>query len=101
MLILSQDGTSLVNMAHIESVVAKGRNVYAFPSDQDRYRLGEYANSDIAEKVVREIGAEYSRFFRCDGGPLLTRPEYVQPFMFEPPKLYKMPPYNGPEEEKK
>ena len=93
MLILSQDKTMLLNLDHITRIKSTGGEILAVDTNRVTNILGEYSSGDAAEKVLQEIIAEYSKFFRCDGGPLATMDAYVQPMMFEAPKIYKMPAY--------
>lgn len=92
MLIYKQDRSMAINFRYIRAVEVVERNVVAIGEDWTE-PLGEYSSSDAAEKVLKEITEEYSKFFRVDGGPLATVNAYVQPMMFEPPKVYKMPAY--------
>ena len=101
MLIMTQDKTALINMRAIERIKAEGHLVRAYYfEDGGRETIGEYASSDLAEKVVGEIADEYGRYLTIQGGPLYTQPGgFVQPQMFEPPKVYKMPRYSGEKDE--
>lgn len=83
----------VINLHHVVSISAIENKVCASGLPCWTETLGEYSSSDAAEKVLREITEEYGRFFRVDGGPLATVNAYVQPMMFEPPKVYKMPAY--------
>lgn len=43
--------------------------------------------------MLAELANEYGKYYRVDGGPMATVDAFVQPLMFEPPKVYKMPEY--------
>lgn len=53
--------------------------------------LGRYDTEERAIEVLGEIFGEYGRYKMCEGGPLATMNVYVQPFAFDPPKVYAMP----------
>ena len=95
MLIFSQDRTALVNLdAGIFAIIAQGNLVVAAEGQTKmEIKLGEYSTSDEAEKVMAELANEYGRYYRVNGGPMATVDAFVQPFMFKPPKVYKMPAY--------
>ena len=103
MLIFSQDRTMLLNMdGGIYAIEAQGRRVVAVGGRRQVGQavvevaetvLGEYSSSDAAEKVLAELANEYGKYYRVDGGPMATVDAFVQPLMFEPPKVYKMPAY--------
>ena len=95
MLIFSQDRTALVNLdVGIFAITAQGNIVVATEGQTKmQIKLGEYRTSDEAQKVLAELADEYATYYRTDGGPLATMDAYAQPFMFEPPKVYKMPAY--------
>lgn len=95
MLIFSQDRTALVNLdAGIFTITAQGNMVVAAEGQTKmEIKLGEYSTSDEAEKVLAELANEYGKYYRVDGGPMATVDAFVQPLMFEPPKVYKMPAY--------
>lgn len=95
MLIFSQDRTALVNLdAGIFAITAQGNMVVAAEGQTKmEIKLGEYSTSDEAEKVLAELANEYGKYYRVDGGPMATVDAFVQPLMFEPPKVYKMPAY--------
>ena len=57
--------------------------------------LGKYESPERAKDVLDEIAEKYSEFCGTNGGPLLTQPGYIQPMLFEPPKVYEMPPRAG------
>lgn len=103
MLIFSQDRTMLLNMdSGVYAIEAKERRVVAIGGRRQAGAvvmevaetvLGEYSNSDEAEKVLEELAGEYGKYYRVEGGPMATVNAFVQPLMFEPPKVYKMPAY--------
>ena len=95
MLIFSQDRTALVNMdVGIFAITAQGNIVVATEGHTKiQIKLGEYSTGDEALKVLAELADEYAMYYRTDGGPLAMVAAFVQPLMFEPPKVYKMPAY--------
>ena len=95
MLIFSQDRTALVNLdVGIFAITAQGNIVVATEGQTKmQIKLGEYRTSDEAQKVLAELANEYGKYYRVDGGPMATVDAFVQPLMFEPPKVYKMPAY--------
>lgn len=103
MLIFSQDRTMLLNIdSGIYTIEAKERWVVAIAGrrqvgavmmEAQETVLGEYSSSDEAEKVLEELANEYGKYYRVEGGQMATVNAFVQPLMFEPPKVYKMPAY--------
>lgn len=93
MLILSQDKTILMNLDHITRIKRTGGEIIAIDTNLVKNTLGEYSSSDAAENVLLEIIEVYSKFFSTKGGLLATINAYVQPMMFEAPKVYEMPEY--------
>lgn len=92
MLIVFQNKTVLLNVDHIVRIFNAGAEVLAVDLNKDTNLLGEYEDTTRAVAVLAEIAEEYAKYYRCSGGPILTHPGgYVQPMMFEPPKLFKMP----------
>ena len=95
MLIFNQSRDMLLNMGpEILVVQTKGNTVVAIEGYPTReFVLGEYSSSDAAKQVLAELANEYGKYYRVDGGPMATVNAFVQPLMFEPPKVYKMPEY--------
>ncbi len=91
MLIMTQAKTGLVNMGQIIRVFAAGGDVMAEDRNSAIILLGSYQKAGRCAEIVMEIAGEYARYFKVEGGQCLTANAYVQPLMFEPPKLYQMP----------
>lgn len=103
MLIMSQNRKFLFNLdragtlflSSCYGVYEEGEPVKvlaSFPLAEDvTENLGEYESEARAMEVLEEIGKEYGKYMRSDGGPLATVDFYAPPFAFVPPKVYKMP----------
>lgn len=91
MLIMTQSKTGLVNTNQIIRVFAAGGDVMAEDRNGAMTLLGAYAKAERCVEIVAEIAAKYASYIKVEGGPSLTVNAYVQPLMFEPPKLYQMP----------
>ena len=103
MLIMNQQKTALLNINHIKTIDASP--LYLAVGDKPDNRadvlavdqagtilpLGRYATLDRAKAVLMEISQEYGKYLGVSGGPCLTVEAYVQPMVFEPPKVYMMP----------
>ena len=103
MLIMNQQKTALLNINHIKTIDASP--LYLAVGDKPDNRadvlavdqagtilpLGRYATLDRAKAVLLEISQEYGKYLGVSGGPCLTVDAYVQPMVFEPPKVYMMP----------
>lgn len=94
MLIFTQDRDCLFNIDKARMLDICGFSIIAFGEDW-QLTLGKYESTERAKEVLAEIAEEYSVFRGTSGGPLLTQPGYVQPMLFEPPKVYEMPPRVG------
>ena len=98
MLIMNQQKTALLNINHIKTLyLAVGdkpenrADVQAVDQAGTILPLGRYASLDRAKAVLLEIAQEYGKYLSVSGGPCLTVEAYVQPMVFEPPKVYMMP----------
>ena len=93
MLIMTQAKTGLVNMDQIIRIFASGGDVMAEDRNSALTLLGSYKEASRCAEIVVDIADKYARYFKVDGGPSLTHNAFVQPLMFEPPKVYEMPQY--------
>lgn len=92
MLILSQDKTMLLNLDHITRIKNTGGEIIAVDDNRVTNTLGTYETTDRAAQVVMEIATKYGQYMKVEGGPIYTKPGgYVQPILFDPPKVYEMP----------
>lgn len=91
MLIMTQSKTGLVNMGQVIRVFAAGGDIMAEDRNGAMTLLGTYEKTERCAEIVMEIAEKYASYIRVEGGPSLTVNAYVQPMMFEPPKLYQMP----------
>ena len=103
MLIMNQQKTALLNVSHIKTIDAsfpyltvgdkQGNHAEVQAVDQAGtiLPLGRYASLDRAKDVLLEIAQEYGKYLSTPGGQCLTAEAYVQPLVFEPPKVYMMP----------
>jgi len=105
MIILNQEGNCICPMSALRSIECKwydlqeGKKIwrvigyYAVVNKQPSCGrvLGEYQTEERAKEVLGEITVKYGAYITVEGGSLLTTPSYVQPILFEPPKVYKMP----------
>ena len=91
MLIMNQDRNQLLNMDHFGKVFQAGTEILAENRLGDMESLGKYATPERAGEVLLEIGKKYAEWLKVEGGPCLTSDAYVQPLMFNPPKLFEMP----------
>lgn len=94
MLIFTQDKDCLLNIDKAKMLSVCGFAVVAC-GEGWQLTLGKYESPERAKDVLDEIAEKYSEFRGTNGGPLLTQPGYVQPMLFEPPKVYEMPPRAG------
>lgn len=91
MLIMTQAKTGLVNMGQVIRIFAAGGDVMAEDRNAAIILLGSYQKTERCAEVVMEIAEKYASYLRVEGGQSLTVDAYIQPKMFEPPKLYQMP----------
>lgn len=91
MLIMNQKNDAVLNMDHIKKIFNAGGEVLAESRNGDLDSLGDYATTERAAAVLMEIVEKYGQYIRVQGGPCITTEGYVQPLMFEPPKVYTMP----------
>ena len=92
MLILSQDKNMLLNLDHITRIKNAGSEVIAVDTNRVTNTLGEYETQERAISVIAEIAKMFTKYLRVEGGPIIAQPGgFVQPMMFEPPKVYEMP----------
>lgn len=91
MLIMTQSKTGLVNANQVIRIFAAGGDVMAEDRNGAMTLLGSYEKAERCVEIVGEIAAKYASYIGVEGGPSLTVNAYVQPLMFEPPKLYQMP----------
>lgn len=94
MLIFTQDKDCLLNIDKANLLDICGFAVVAC-GEGWQLTLGKYESTERAKEVLAEIAEKYREYLRVNGGPLLTQPGYVQPVVFEPPKVYEMPPRAG------
>lgn len=108
MLILAQDKKSVINLdtCHgittmssgagefiVKAVIDAGKNYAAKAIPTKGVHLGQYKTEEIACVVLEEIINKYGGYIQCAGGP------YPSTFL-NPPKVYRMPPYEYEPEEK-
>lgn len=102
MMIMNQWRDAMLNTDHIKKLEASypmlegddgsdRGEVMAVDQAGNTLVIGRYASRDRAKAVLAEIAEEYGRYLSVKGGPCLTVEAYVQPMMFEPPKVYMMP----------
>jgi len=103
MLILVQDKKSAINLdtCHGITIMSSGAGEFIIKAGIDAkeiptkgVHLGQYKTEEIACVVLEEIINKYGGYKQCAGGP------YPSTFL-NPPKVYRMPPYEyDPQEEK-
>ncbi|MCU6701309.1 hypothetical protein [Muriventricola aceti] len=92
MLIVSQNKNTILNVEHIVRIFNAGAEVVSVDTNGTKTSIGEYANAERAMEVIHEIAVENAKYFKCEGGPIYSKPGgYVQPILFEPPKTFEMP----------
>lgn len=96
MIIVSRDKKSIHNFDNILNIqIEKIDNTYKliiYDEINDRSSLGEYRTEKRAKEVLQEIAKTYASYLKLEGGPaLLQGQKYIQPNIFNIPKVYYMP----------
>ena len=103
MLILVQDRKSIINLDSCHGITTRSSGAEEFivkaltdanASPMKGAVIGQYKTEEIACAVLEEIINKYGGYIQCTRGP------YPSTFL-NPPKVYRMPPYEyDPQEEK-
>lgn len=59
--------------------------------DGKEYLLGKYSSMEKAYKVMEMMRNKYGEYYFTQGGEMLTRDIYIQPFGIIPPKVFIFP----------
>lgn len=107
MRVISQDGTMdvpyerfIFYIAADNSIIAT-RNFGGDPDDIFSGRIAEYSSRGKASKVMEMMKNKYSEYLSTDGGALATVNFYVQPNVWNIPKVFQLPQDDEIEEDKK
>ena len=93
MMIRSQSKRYLVNMENVQQIYVEGVNIMACfvdGNDDGCLCLGVYA-AEKALKVLDMIQNKYLSYTKVNGGMTATANFYIQPNMWNMPKVFQMP----------
>ena len=100
MIIVSQDKGKIINFDNMtrvyitfdegdDDVCIRTETVDSLYED-----LGYYKTEGRAKEVLQEIAQKFSSYLKLEGGPAILQGQmYIQPNIFNIPKVYEMPEY--------
>lgn len=99
MRVISQDGTIDVPYDYFSLSIASGKYedvevtcIYCHNlSSPNGTKLAKYSSREKALKVMEMLRTEYLKYLKVDGGPMTTMNFYVQPNVWNIPKVFQFP----------
>ena len=96
MIIVTQDKRMMINFNNVNVIRVANGKIYSYDNtygrEIDADLLGCYKNDQRAKEVLREIANRYAEYYQIKGGhSVLNNGGYIQPNMFDFPKVYEMP----------
>lgn len=97
MRIISQDGTMDVPYEKFIFYIAADNSIIANkdfggnPDDLFSGRIAEYSSREKVLKAMEMMRTEYLKYLKVDGGPMTTVNFYVQPNVWNIPKVFQFP----------
>ena len=99
MIIINQDKTSIINFDNVTriSLLIDDEEGFLIGADTNSaesssWDLGRYNSKERVKEILQEIANKYTEYYHIKGGhSILNDGGYIQPNMFDFPKVYEMP----------